>query len=290
MKILITGGTGFIGSHLTMLLEEKGHDVTLLSLESGVASNIGKAKFIPADITDREKILQIVPEFDVVYHLAGLLGTSELITEAYRASQVNILGTVNILDGALKRKTKVVHITKPNVWLNTYSITKEAGEKFTKMYHQEFGLPTVSVKWLNVYGPRQSFHCQKAVPFFIRWAVKNEDIEVWGSGNQTMDLIHARDAVRATVMVGENESLEGSTVDVGTGEETTVNELAEMVIRMTGSKSKVRHLPMRAGETIDTHLVADTRVISDLGFVPEISLEKGMQETVDWYTKHLGDK
>lgn len=288
MRILVTGGTGFIGAHLTKLLEQQGHDVTLLSLESGVATNVG-TKFIPADITDRQKILSIIPEFEMVFHLAGLLGTSELITEAYRASQVNILGTVNILDGALKNKTKIVHITKPNVWLNTYSITKEAGENFAKMYREELGLPTVSVKWLNVYGPRQSFHCQKAVPYFIRWALRNEDIEIWGSGNQTMDLIHARDAVRATVMIAQDPSLEGTTVDVGTGRETTVTELAEMILKMTNSKSKLKYLPMRPGETLDTRLVADTTVISKLGFKPEVGLNDGLKETVDWYQEHLAD-
>ena len=287
MKILITGGTGFIGSHLTALLEEKGHDVTLLSLESRVASNAGKTKFLSADIMDREKILNIIPHFDVVYHLAGLLGTSELITEAHRATLVNVVGTINILDGALKNMTKVICITKPNVWLNTYSITKEASEKFAKMYYKQFQLPTVSIKWFNVYGTRQSFHCQKAVPYFIRWALRNEDIQIWGNGNQTMDLIHATDAVRATVMIGEDESFEGTTVDVGIGEETTVNELANTVMRMTESNSRITHLLMRAGETPDTRLVADTRILKRMGFTPEYTLEKGMRETVNWYRGHL---
>jgi UDP-glucose 4-epimerase len=283
MKILITGGTGFIGSHLATLLEAKRHDVTLLSYEGGVF--VGSTKFILADITDREKILDIIPKFDVVYHLAGLLGTNELIKEAYRASRVNIIGTINILDGALKNKTKVIHITKPNVWLNTYSITKEAGEKFTKMYYEQMGLP--SVKWLNVYGPRQSFHCQKAVPFFIRWALKNESIEIWGSGEQTMDLIHAKDAARATIMIGENKNLEGQTVDVGTGVETTVNWLADKIITMTNSRSKVRHLSMRAGETSATRLAADTFILNKFGFKTEYTLEGGLRETVEWYKKHL---
>jgi len=283
MKVLITGGTGFIGSHLATLLEAKGHDVTLLSYESSAFAN--STKFILADITDREKISDIIPKFDAVYHLAGLLGTNELIKEAHRASMVNIIGTINILDGALKNKTKVIHITKPNVWLNTYSITKEAGEKFAKMYYEQLGLPTVSVKWLNVYGPRQSFHCQKAVPFFIRWALKNEPVEIWGSGEQTMDLIHAKDAVRATVMIGENKNLEGQTVDVGTGEETTVNWLADKIITMTNSRSKIKHLPMRAGETSDTRIAADTSILKNLGFKTEYTLEDGLKETVEWYKK-----
>ena len=102
-----------------------------------------------------------------------------------------------------------------------------------------------------------------------------------------MDLIHARDAVRATIMIGENENLEGATIDVGTGEETTVNELAYMIARIIGSKSKIRHLPMRAGETPDTRLVADTTILNNLGFSSGISLEDGMKETVDWYVANL---
>lgn len=276
MKALVTGGSGFIGSFLVSELKKAGHSVDVLS-------NVESPGVILGDITDRERMLGLIPNYDIVYHLAGILGTSELITQAYEASRINILGSVNILDGALVNKTKVVEITKPNVWLNTYSITKYAAESFAKMYHEQFGLPTVSIKWFNVYGPRQSFHCQKAVPFFCRWASKNEDIEIWGDGNQTADFIHAEDAVRATILVGNHPELEGTTVDVGSGEETTVNELADLIIRKAGSNSKVVHLPMRPGETPNTRLKADLTVLNSIGFEFLHNLDEGMEETVEWY-------
>ena|SRR3989338_4038796 len=116
MKILVTGGSGFIGSHLVSGLQNRGHKVIVLSNDKSIKR---KKNAIYADITNRKLMLQIIPKFDMVYHLAGLLGTSELIKKAYKASRVNILGTINILDGALKNKTKLLYVTKPNCWLNT---------------------------------------------------------------------------------------------------------------------------------------------------------------------------
>ncbi len=284
MRILVTGGSGFIGSHLVMELNKKGHSVYVLS---NILPKERRNNFIYADITDRKKILEIIPKFDVVYHLAGLLGTSELINLAYEASRVNILGTINILDASLKRKTKVVHITKPNCWLNTYTITKAAGESFTKMYYEQKKLPTLSIKWFNVYGPNQSFHCQKAVPFFIRWALHNESIKIWGDGKQTVDLIYATDAVRATIEIGQNKKFEGKTIEVGSGFETTVNNLAKLIIKKTKSKSKIIHLSMRSGETENTRLKADTSVLKDLHFKFEYNLNRGLDQTINWYKKHL---
>lgn len=285
MKILVTGGSGFIGSHLVKELEIKGHTVDILSNIKPTRQK--KKNYIFADITDRKTILKIIPKYEVIYHLAGLLGTSELINKAYIASQVNIIGTVNILDGALVNKTKVIHITKPNCWLNTYSITKFAGESFAKMYNRELTLPTVSIRWYNVYGPNQSFHCQKAVPFFIRWALKNEPIQIWGDGEQTMDLIYATDAVRATIEIGEKKKYEGLTIDVGSGAETSVNSLAHMILKLTASQSKIKHLPMRSGEDPNTKLCADTSILHELGFKFKYNLEDGMRETVQWYKNNL---
>jgi len=281
MKTLVTGGSGFIGSFLVSELKKEGHHVTILTNDQDFTSK--DTDVVYADITDRDRMLDVIPQFDCVYHLAGLLGTSELIDQAHKASMVNIIGTLNILDGALKKKTKVVHITKPNVWLNTYSITKKAGEDFAKMYHQEFGLPTISIKWFNVYGPNQSFHCQKAVPFFIKWALANEPIQVWGSGEQTADLIYAKDAVRATILLAKHPILEGDTYDVGSGQETRVCKLAQMIKDMCESKSDIIYNPMRAGETEDTRLCADTHFLNELGFEFQWDLKRGLEETIRWY-------
>lgn len=277
MKILVTGGGGFIGRVLVFELKSQGHNVYTLS-------NSGHPD-IKANVSNHKSMVSIVPDFDIVYHLAGVLGTSELNRQAYEAAKINILGTVNILDGAMVNKTKVVHITKPNVWLNTYSITKTAAEDFCKMYHQEFGLPVVSAKWYNVYGPGQSFHVQKAVPYFIRWALANEDIQIWGDGEQTMDLIHVKDAVGGLIAVANEQSFEGQTVDVGSGKEVSVNGLANMIIELTGSKSKIVHLPMRAGEVANTHLAANITALVPY-FKCQVDLQSGMGETIAWYKEN----
>ncbi len=264
MKTLVTGGTGFVGRHFVERLRRDGHEVSTLSLDSGD----GDAPHISADVCDRDAVIDIIQGFDVVYHLAGLLGTHELLSRTYEAARVNILGTINILDGARERGAKVVYIGKPNLSLNTYSITKGCAEAFTTLYNRELDLSCVSVRWFSVYGPEQSFHTRKAAPYFIRWALRNEPIEIWGTGNQTVDLIYVTDAIAATVQIANEKGLEGKSIDVGSGVEISANDLARLVIRLANSSSEVRHLPMRPGEPLDLRVKADTTALAHIGFAP----------------------
>jgi UDP-glucose 4-epimerase len=281
MKILVTGGTGFVGRHFVDRLRRDGHEVSTLSLDAGD----GDAPHIRMDVCERDAVMAIVRRFDVVYHLAGLLGTHELLDRSYEAARVNILGTINILDGARASGAKVVFIGKPNLSLNTYSITKGCAEAFTTLYNRELALRSVSVRWFSVYGPEQSFHTRKAAPYFIRWALRNEPIEIWGSGNQTLDLIHVTDAIAATVRIAGENGLEGETVDVGSGVEISVNDLARLVIRLANSRSELRYLPMRPGEPLDLRVKADTSALAKIGFAPQVGLEDGLLATIDWYRR-----
>jgi UDP-glucose 4-epimerase len=282
MKILVTGGTGFIGRHLVDRLRGEGHTVSTLSLDAGG----GEASHIVADVCDRDAILDIVQRFEVVYHLAGLLGTHELLSRSYEAASVNILGAINILDGARASGAKVVYVGKPNLSLNTYSITKGCAEAFTTLYNRELALASVSVRWFSVYGPEQLFHTRKAAPYFIRWALRNEPIEIWGSGNQTLDLIYVTDAIAATLRIAREKGLEGQAIDVGSGVEISVNDLARLIIRLSGSRSQIRHLPMRPGEPLDLRVKADTRALARLGFAPQTGLEDGLAATIDWHRRN----
>lgn len=279
MKILVTGSAGFIGTHLVQELKNRGHEVEEFDLEQG------------KDITERHSVSLAVKGKDFVFHLAGLLGTHELVDNTAEAVKVNILGTVNILDACKRHKVKLIEISKPNVWLNTYSITKECSEKFTEMYRKEHGLEAAVVKWFNVYGTGQKIMeevgYKKAFPTWIVNGIKGEDIEIYGNGKQTVDLVHTKDTIDATICVMDKFSkCEGETFEVG-AEEIELNDVAKMIQRETGGKSKIVHIPMRKGETDNTRIRADLSKIRDLtGWKPKMTLEKSIKDIIKWYKTH----
>jgi len=228
---------------------------------------------------------------DFVFHLAGLLGTHELVDNAVEAVKVNVIGTLNVLDACVKHGAKLIEVSKPNVWLNTYSITKETAEKFTMMYRKEFGVKSAIVKWFNVYGPGQKLvdevGYKKAIPTWIVAGLKGEDIEIYGNGKQTVDLIHTSDTVDATISVAENfDACESQVFEIG-AEEIELNEVAEIIQKETGGKSKIIHIPMRKGEDENTRIRADISKIYYLtDWKPKLFFEEGIKQTIKWYQKH----
>ncbi len=283
MNVLITGGSGFIGTHLTHYLQEKGYKVALLDRSD---KHIPKGvKLFKGDIVDRNVVQAAMKGMHYVYHLAGLLGTEELLYQSAEAVKVNVIGAINVMEEAAKNNTKLLLVSKPNPWLNTYSITKETSEKFCMMYRKEFGLKAVIVKWFSVYGPGQKHYgVQKAVPTFIVKALKNEPLPVFDKGQQTADFVYVSDTARATVMVAESKQAEGETVEIGTGDGVKVIDLAKLVIRLAKSKSRISYQPMRKGEDKDAHVVADVRLLKRFtDFRSEVDFETGMRNAVDYY-------
>lgn len=274
--VLVTGSAGFIGSNIVDKFLQEGFPVI------GIDKRV---KVFKGDVCDRKVVAKAMKGMDYVYHLAGLLGTEELLFESIEATKVNVIGALTIMEEAAKNKTKLLLVSKPNPWLNTYSITKEASEKFCMMFQKEFGLKAAIVKWFSVYGPGQKHYgVQKAVPTFIVAALKGEPLPVFDRGQQTADFIYASDAVRATVEVAESKEAEGQIVEIGTGEETKIIDLAKLVIKMTNSKSKIKFLKMRKGEDLGSHVVADIRLLKRFtGFKPEVDFQTGMQKTIDYY-------
>lgn len=291
MKILLTGGSGFIGSHLADELQSRGHEVISYDI---CPSRFNKIKTVIGSILDKDELDRVIAGCDFVFHLAGMLGTHELVDCAIKATQVNVIGTLNVLEACKTYGVKLVEISKPNCWVNTYTITKVAAETFTEMYRREHGVEAVTIKWFNVYGGRQPLMeevgYKKMIPTAIINALRGEDIEVYGNGEQTMDLIHTTDTVEATLAIVDNWNwCNGSTFEIGTGEEITVNQAVNDIIALAKSSSSVVHVPMRKGEVDNTRIKANIEQANILAnWAPRISLAEGLIQTIKWYKEEYG--
>ena len=276
-KALVTGASGFVGSHLVEVLKDHGYQVVTFDIKDG------------QDILNRGQVERAVFGKDVVFNLAGLLGTHELIeANTIKAVEVNVIGALNVLEAARKNKTDVVEICKPNLWLNTYSITKQAAEDFTVMYAREHGLRTWVVRWYNIFGPRQHYGSpQKLAPTSIVKALKNLPVPVFDDGTQTADHIFAQDAAEATIAIYQCPKVMGVPVEVG-HHHMTINRFVKTVLKLTGSRSKINHVPMRKGEVKHSIVKANTKLLRQaVGFKPKYTFEQGLLETIAYYRKHL---
>lgn len=274
MKVLITGGNGFIGTAMTSYLNSQG----VATLDYSLPNH---------SILDLEDLLSHVEQADHVIHLAGLLGTHELTENPGPAVDVNIRGTVNVLNCVKKTDKRLLFISKPNVTLNTYSITKMAAENFCDMYFREFKTRCIILKVFNAYGPGQGLVVRKAIPNFVVSALQNKDIEIYGNGEQTMDLIHVDDVAKVfyaclTHPFGWDTM---PVIEVGSGEEITVNDTVRMIINICRSKSSIFRLPMRRGEPPMVHVHADTTQMKKLGIEPQTDHRKKMLQMIDYYYK-----
>ena len=285
VRILVTGGAGFVGKHLVKKLTVD-HEVTVLDnfFIGDRIGFLGNVNLVNGDILDA-KLVNDISDVDVIYHLAGVLGTHELFDNIMVAEDVNVKGTLIMLEVARKYGAKFIFPSKPNIWLDPYTITKEAAERWTQLYHKWFGVSTIIMKWFNLYGPGQrSSPVQKVVPTFIEKALRNRPLPVFGDGMQTMDLTYIDDIVEASFKAMTVERAVGETILIGTGVETTVNELAELVIDLTDSKSEIEHLPLRRGETPRTRICADTtKTKKILNFTARNNLEQGLSKTIRWW-------
>jgi nucleoside-diphosphate-sugar epimerase len=311
-KIVITGGSGFIMSHVAERYDEMGKDVVLfdnnqqhaLYQETQELLNKKKnVKFVQGDTRDRAAVDALVKDAEIVYHFAALMGTSSRFKEwEIPTVEVNVIGTINVLQASLNSGVKYfVHPPRPAlaVWQTPYIISKTAQTLFTQMYNTIYGLPTIGLNIANCYGPRERgvlnpnplrpHEGRKMVASNITAALKNEALVVFGDGEQSSDFVFIDDIVDACMRAPRDTAI-GQVCDLGTGVNLPVKKVAEMIIELTKSKSKIEYFPLRTGE-VKVHTKADlTNAKKYLDWEPKTSLEEGLKKTIPYYAKQVGVK
>lgn len=272
MKALVTGGAGFIGSHLSERLLADGHQVTIIDdLSTGRIENLAAVIGSPglrthwASILEDEGLQELVDECDVVYHLAAAVGVRLILERPVETIETNILGTDRILRAAAKGQKKVVIASTSEVYGKndqvplkedddgifgpttksrwSYACAKALDEFLGLAYGRARGLPVVIVRYFNTIGPRQTGQYGMVVPRFVQQALAGEPITVYGDGEQSRSFTDVDDVVRATLAVSHHPRAVGEVFNVGTGSEITINQLATRVKALTGSRSEIVHIP-----------------------------------------------
>jgi UDP-glucose 4-epimerase len=308
MKVLLTGGEGFIGSWTKQALLDRGHTVLSLTNQkyadreqpNGVTVFLG-------DIRDEVTVTEAMAHSEGWIHLAGVLGTAETIFNPRPAARTNILGGLNVLEAAAQYKIPGVNIAVGNYWMNnTYSITKNTVERFSQMFRDERGLQVTNLRALNAYGPGQSVAApygdskvRKIMPSFMCRALSGHPIEIYGDGTQVMDMVYVKDVADALVSALEYTASNGAishVLEAGSGVDTTVNdianEVAATVYDLYGINTEIKHLPMRHGEPEKSVVLGNPNTLNVIGMGKNelLPLNQGLVLTARYFKKYLDNR
>lgn len=316
MRILVTGGAGFIGSHIADRLVEDGHDVVVFdALTTGLRKNVpSAARFIQGDVSRRE---QLEPVFsgglDAVFHLAGQVSIVRSFSDPARDLLTNVQGTLNVLQLCVEHRVqRVLYASSMTVYgddvplpnpesakcepASYYGVTKHAAERYVHVTAQrrdlDFELRVTSLRMYNVYGPRQALDnpYQGVLGIFIGNMLRGEGMTVFGDGEQSRDFIYIRDVVDAWVGALANPASYGQVFNLGCGQQLTINALADAVLgafQHPRTEDVVRRAPARSGE--QRHVEADTtRARRLLGWRPRVSFAEGLATTIRWAMAEQG--
>jgi len=314
VKILITGGGGFIGSHLSEELLERGHEVFIL--EPGgttkVRHLIGHPKFrvVRDSVMDMGILDSLIGQVDLIYHLAAVVGVEHYVGDPYQVLNVNVNGTQNVLKTAFKYGRKVVFSSTSEVYGRNpklpwsedddrvlgstridrwcYSTSKAVGEHFCFAYHK-LGLPVTITRYFNIFGPRlDKLDAGRIITIFMGQLLRNEPLTVIGDGKQTRCFTYVSDAVKATVNAGLQDDTNGEIYNIGTDVETSILELAEMMIEISASSSGIKFVDQGdvygpSYEDIGRRVPDATRMKEQLGVRDLVPLEEGLRKTIEWF-------
>jgi UDP-glucose 4-epimerase len=321
LKVLITGGAGFIGSHLAeLLLQDPANQVTVLDLLStGTFGNIEfllqqpNFRLIVGSVTDRSLMEPLVAECVHIYHLAAAVGVRLVIERPVETIETNILGTDVVLKLAAKYHKKVLVASTSEVYGKTtkvpfqeeddtvqgpttrsrwgYACTKALDEFLTLAYHHEKGLPAVIVRLFNTVGPRQTGRYGMVVPSLVRQALKGQPITVYGDGGQSRCFTHVRDSIRCQMALMQNPKAVGQVFNLGSQHEVTIKQLAERIIELTGSRSEIQYIPYEEAyepgfEDMRRRVPDTSKLRNLLGFAADSDLDGILTDVIEHFNKH----
>jgi nucleoside-diphosphate-sugar epimerase len=313
-KYLVTGGAGFIGSHIAEELLKKGEDVVILdNMFSGKQENLDyvaqyatrdtQYEFIKGDICDKEACLKACQGADYVLHQAALRSVPKSMETPHDYNKVNIDGTLNILEAAKECGVKRVVIASSSsvygdtdkfpqredaypLLISPYALSKLTTEFYCRIFSENFGLETVSLRYFNVFGPRQALDDEYAVviPKFITSILNDQQPPIFGNGKQSRDFTFVKNVVQANILSATTPGVSGSVFNVACGQDTTILGLVEVINKLAGKNIEPKLLPIRKGDVFKT--LADVSLITNkLNFKPEYTFEQGMKVTFDWFEK-----
>jgi UDP-glucose 4-epimerase len=321
MKILITGGAGFLGSHLTDALLARGHEVIVLDpgADFRVRHHLNNPSFqlVPDSVFNETMLEALVLRADLIYHLAAIVGVEHYVADPFRVLQVNINGTQNVLKLAHKHNKRVVFSSTSEVYGRNprppfdedddrvlgsvrkdrwcYATSKAAAEHICLAY-RNLGLKVTIVRYFNIYGPR--LDCMdkgRVITIFLGQILRGEPVTIIGDGRQTRSFTYVEDSTRATLAAGFLPEAVGGIFNIGHEKETSILELAQTMIRLDSSRSTIRFVNQeeiydRGYEDIPRRIPNITRMKTILGVTPQIGLEEGLRRTISWFRKETTSK
>lgn len=292
-SILVTGGGGFIGSHIVDSLVEHNEVRILDNFTSGFRSNVhSDAKVIEGDIRDEAVLEETIDGIDIVFHQAALVSVTKSIEAPKWSHETNVSATVDVLDHARKEDARVVLASSAAIYgtpqslpisedhpknpMSPYGLDKLTADRYARLYHEQYGLETVALRYFNAYGPRQVANAYSGVvSIFLDQAQNSEPITVEGDGSQTRDFVHVSDIVQANLRAA-TANVSGEAFNVGTGSSVTIQELAEVIQSMVDSKSEIRHHEARSDD-ISRSCADISKIESILGYEPTVKLDSGLK-------------
>jgi len=308
----VTGGLGFIGSHIVDRLLREGYEVTVLdNLSTGKIENLAcnqheRLDIVKGDIRDSNLVKKAMKGANLVFHEAALASVALSVSNPLLTNDVNVSGTLNILKTAVDLHVKrLIFASSAAVYGETqsfekkendvpnprtpYGVSKLAGEKYARSFFELYGLETVSLRYFNVYGPRQNFNLQAqyggVITIFLNQLMRNMSPTIYGDGKQTRDFVYINDIVQANLLAMDSKNAIGESFNIGSGTRISVNEVAETLKRALDKKNtKNLHLDSRLGDL--KHGYADiSKAKKMLSYIPGVSFGDGIADLVDWHSK-----